>query len=149
MVSAMSLNIQPLNDEGDMSEVKFKGIVVILGGISYVLPPLSLAAMEVMEKELAAFTGGTDGASIRTVVDAVHSALKRNYPNIERQEVAEGLDLGNMGEVMEAVMDVSGLKRKSIEAEAEAGKVVSGIGENSTPTSVPAPAGESLTSGTT
>ena len=129
-----------------MSEVKFKGIPVVLAGKNYVMPPLSLAFMEEREKDLSQFSGGTDLASVKLIVDAVFSALKRNYPSIERQEVAEGLDLGNMQEMMEIVMDVSGLKRKALEAEAEAGKAESGTGENSMSTLPLAPDGESPTS---
>ena len=47
---------------------------------------------------------------------------------------------------MEIVMDVSGLKRKALEAEAEAGKAESGTGENSMSTLPLAPDGESPTS---
>lgn len=125
--------------------VKYAGIKRNLGGTDYIIPPLSLGAMEVMQERLEAFQGGTDMASIKVVVDATHAALKRNYPDITRDDVAEVVDLGNMQEVMECVMDVSGLKRKSIESEAvgEAGKPL--IGETSTPTSQLAQDGASPT----
>lgn len=91
------------------------GIEVDLGGTIYVVPPLSLASLETLEERLTSFTGGMDAASVRTVIDATHAALKRNYPHLTRDEVAEKIDLANMAEVMEAVMDVAGLKRKAID----------------------------------
>ncbi|ENT1749659.1 hypothetical protein CAA71_002200, partial [Neisseria gonorrhoeae] len=44
------------------------------------------------------------------------AALKRNYPDLTREEAADLIDIGNMNEVFAAVMDVSGLKRREQEA---------------------------------
>lgn len=97
--------------------VKVKGIAVRLGGESYVIPPLSLGALEQLQGRVAAFQGDIrDKEQVATVIDAAHAALKRNYPEITREEIADLIDVGNMAEVFEAVMDVSGLKRKAIEA---------------------------------
>lgn len=95
--------------------VKFRGITVEMDGKTMVVPPLSLGAMEQMQARLEAFEGGTDPQSIRTVIDATHEAMKRNYPEITREFIAENLDLGNMEDFMRAVMDVSGMNRKALE----------------------------------
>lgn len=92
-----------------------KGIDMELGGRVWTIPPLNLAALEGLEARLQSFTGGLDAASISLVLDAAYLALKRNYPGLARDEVAEFIDVANMEAVMEAVMDVSGLKRKSLE----------------------------------
>jgi len=106
-----------------MSEsVKIKGIPLSLGGKTYIVPPLNLGTLERLQERLANFTGGVDQESVSTVLDAAHSALLRNYPEITREQVAEMIDVANMAEVMEAVMDVSGLKRKAIEADTGAGE---------------------------
>jgi hypothetical protein len=89
-----------------------KGVWMDLGGQIYTVPPLSLGAVEALQDRLASFTGG-DLKSVGTVIDALHMALVRNYPEITREQVAEMVDLGTMQEIMEAVMDVSGLKRKA------------------------------------
>lgn len=86
-----------------------------LGGKVWTIPPLNLAALEGLEARLQSFTGGLDAASISLVLDAAYLALRRNYPDLTRDEVAEFIDVANMEAVMEAVMDVSGLKRKSFE----------------------------------
>lgn len=96
---------------------KVKGIKIELGGVERIVPPLSLGAMEQLHEPIKAFMANvSDLSNVRVVVDAAHAALKRNYPEISREEVADAIGLDNMNEVFEAIMDVSGLKRKSLEA---------------------------------
>jgi hypothetical protein len=102
--------------------VKVKGIALDLGGATFVVPPLSLGALEQLQESLSSFSGDvTDKAQVATAIDAAHAALRRNYPAMTREEVAEAIGLDNMVDVMEAVMDVSGLKRKQLEAAEGAG----------------------------
>jgi hypothetical protein len=96
--------------------VKIPGIPVPLGGKDYVMPPLALNAVKQLRPRLDAFKGTDGDEDIDTVIDAAYAALRRNYPDISRDEVGDMVDLGNMQEVMEACMDVSGLKRKQLEA---------------------------------
>lgn len=105
-----------------------KGIeYTFANGETYTIPPLSLGAIEVMQERLDAFTGDGSLGSVKTVIEATTKALRRNYPDISEEKVAnELLDLGNMMEVMQAVMDVGGLRRKAIEAEAEKGGALPG-----------------------
>lgn len=103
---------------------KVKGVQVeFADGTVLTVPPLNLAAVELLQERLVKFTGGMDKESVALVVDASLMALRRNYPDITRERLAsELIDLGNMQDVMEAVMDVSGLKRKEQErGEARAG----------------------------
>lgn len=100
-----------------MSIVKVKGIPVELGGDVLIVPPLSLGSLEQLQAGIAGFTGDVfDKAQIALVIDAALAALRRNYPDMTRERVAEFIDVANMPEVFEALMDVSGLKRKSMEA---------------------------------
>lgn len=106
------------------TQPKFKGVrQVFADGTELVVPPLNLAAVEMLQERLMGFSGGLDAQSVALVIDATLMALQRNYPLLTREQVVQDLlDLGNMAEVMEAVMDVSGLKRKQQEKElAEAG----------------------------
>jgi hypothetical protein len=99
-----------------MSMPRLKGIAIAMGDAVWTIPPLSLGAIEVLQSRISAFRGDvSDPEQIATVIDAAHSALRRNYPDITREQVAEMVDLGNMAEVFEAAMDVSGLKRKALE----------------------------------
>jgi hypothetical protein len=100
-----------------MPIVKVKGIEVDFGGTPRIVPPLSLGALEQLQEGLSTFTGDVnDPKQIALIVDCAHAALKRNYPELTRADVADGIGLENMMEVMEAVMDVSGVKRKAREA---------------------------------
>lgn len=109
--------------------VKVKGIKLDFSGRRLVVPPLSLGALEQLQERLNAFNGDiADPDQVRTVIDSAHAALRRNYPDMTRAEVADAIGLENMLEVMQAVMDVSGMKRKEIEAAALAGGSAPGEG---------------------
>lgn len=100
-----------------MSGVKVKGITLLLGGEQMVMPPIALGALEQLQDRIAVFNGDVaDVKQIGTVIDAAHAALRRNYPDITREQVGDLLDVENMGDVFAAVMDVSGMKRKALEA---------------------------------
>lgn len=104
-----------------MAVVKVKGIPYDFGGRVLVIPPLSLGAMEQLQGRLADLDERNISPEyIGTVIDAVHAALQRNYPEMKREDVADLIDLENMQEVMACTMDVAGLKRKAMEA-AQAG----------------------------
>lgn len=111
----------------DAPVVKVKGIPKEMGGRILVIPPLSLGAIEQLQERLASFTGDiSDRTQAPIVIDAAHAALKRNYPDITRDEVGDMIGLENMVDVFEAVMDISGLKRKSLEAGAASGGSTTG-----------------------
>lgn len=97
--------------------VKVKGIAIEMGGQEWIVPPISLRALEQLQERLAHFSGGIDPQSVALVADATHAALRRNYPDISRDDVLDMLDVANMLEVMQAVMDVSGLHRRELHAE--------------------------------
>lgn len=86
------------------------------GGRVYILPPLALGDLEVMQVAISAL--GEKGVpldpdSTKTIIDATFSSLVRNYPQITRAEVGALLDVGNMFDAMGAVLDTSGLQRKA------------------------------------
>ena len=93
-----------------------KGITLTLGdGKDYILPPLTLGALEDFQDRIAAMeSGGLDKDTIATTIDVALASLKRNSPEMTRDMVRERIDLEVMAEVFEAVMDVSGLRRKAL-----------------------------------
>lgn len=95
---------------------KVKGIPVTLGDRLLVIPPLNFRALQQFQARLKGYAGGVDPESISLVLDVVGAALARNYGDIEPDWLLDVLDIANMQEVMEACMDVSGLKRKEYEA---------------------------------
>jgi hypothetical protein len=99
--------------------VKVKGVSGVLGDL--VIPPLSLGALEQLQERIKAFDGDAlKVENVAVVIDAATAALKRNYSDMTREAVGELVDVGNMFEVFQACMDVSGMVRKAKEAEASA-----------------------------
>lgn len=82
---------------------------ITLSGKVYTIPPLSLGALQRFQKQLANYTGGIDPETVQLTIDVATAALKRNYPDITADQVADMIDLGNIQEVFMAVMNVSGM----------------------------------------
>jgi hypothetical protein len=93
------------------------GIPKMIGGIEHIVPPLSLGGLEFYGEAIEAFQEGKTGlAGFSVVTDVVFAALKRNYPDVTRDFVKEGIGLEDAGDFLIAVMDVSGINRKALEA---------------------------------
>ena len=94
-----------------MTVVNVPGVEFPFPGKVLVIPPLSLGDLEqLLDRINSAMAGNMDKDSIATVIDATHAALRRNYPDIERGEVAALLDLRNMRDALDAVMSASGME---------------------------------------
>jgi len=95
---------------------KIPGIELDFGGGQIrLVPPLALGDLELLQDRIQAMQAAGSAVnkeSIGTVIDATHAALKRNYPEVTREEVGELVDVGNMFEVMQALLDVAGVLRK-------------------------------------
>jgi hypothetical protein len=93
------------------------GIKITIGDAERVVPPLNLSALIEFKERLKAFKPDTfDPDTIELIADCAFRSLKRNYPETTMEWVRENVDVGNMHDVMAAVMDASGLRRKRIEA---------------------------------
>jgi len=96
--------------------VKIPGIRFEFPGKTLVIPPAALGDIEQMEERIAGYAGGIDKGSIATALDLAYVSLKRNYPDITREEIGRLIDVGNMLQVFEACMDVNGIRRKAQES---------------------------------
>jgi hypothetical protein len=92
------------------------GVELEMGGKTWIVPPLTLgqlrrlgAKVEVMSADKSML----DPEVVDAVVAVVTAALKRNYPAIDEDQVADMLDMGNAPSVFVAVLTGSGLKRGS------------------------------------
>ncbi len=82
-----------------------------------VIPAITTAELEKLQQRSKNFSGNLfDPTSLPALIDAIYSAIIRNYPGMTREAVAEGIDFGNLEKLIEAVMDVHGTKQKQIEA---------------------------------
>ncbi len=108
----------------DATTVKHKGVPMVFDGKTYVLPPITLGKLEQLQARLVKLDRNDvlGPESVRTMLDAIHVSLQRNYPELTREEVGELVDVGSMVDAFEAVMDVSGLKRKQLEDAAAQGE---------------------------
>lgn len=97
---------------------KIPGILFHFGERDLLVPPLSLGDLEELQERLAQLQlNALDIESIKTITDATTAALQRNYPELTRKDVGKLIDVGNMADVITCVMDVSGVRRKALEAE--------------------------------
>lgn len=94
------------------------GLVFDFGaGHIYTVPPLALGDVELLQDRIAGLADRpmASAESVSTVIDAAHRALSRNYL-CTREQVAALVDVGNMPDVLEAVMDIAGVKRRAAQA---------------------------------
>lgn len=87
----------------------YPGVEFDFGGDVRVIPALSLGDVIRLGPKLSAIqSGGLDIAEMApVVVELVYAALKRNYPAITTEDVANLVDLRNTKPVIDALMGVS------------------------------------------
>lgn len=83
--------------------------------IDLVVPPLNFDALEALQERLQTLTLQPSADSMKTLVDALIRALIRNYTGVPRWLITQTIDVANMADMIVALMDVSGLKRKEVE----------------------------------
>lgn len=118
-----------------MTAPRFRGKPFELGGTNYIVPPLSLGAIEEFESRIAEFERLPVIDQVRFVVDLAHRALSRNYPELKRHELAELIDMHNAFQLFAAILQESGLVR--VEGDPDPNPRASasgGTGSPSTPT---------------
>lgn len=133
-----------------MTTPTFPGVSFTLGTKSFVVPPLSLGAIEEFEERINKFDEQPTIVQIRLTVDLAHRALRRNYPDLERAELAELVDMRSAYQLFAAIMGISGLELVDPATVGKAPAPASdGTGSPSTPISPPVSAGPSSTAEST
>jgi hypothetical protein len=106
-------------------ELRFRGVPMNQAGedtgdelidVALVVPPLNLGSLRKLKARLDSFGQAAGTEDMETLCEAVLQALTRNYSGVPRWLVEQTIDVANMPELMTAVMDVSGMRRKEIEA---------------------------------
>lgn len=90
-------------------EVEFPGVEVKLGKDFYVIPPLNLLSIERFEDRFANMSSLSLVKQISLMVDIIHCAALRNYPELSREKMGELLDINNVGQIFNVVMASSGM----------------------------------------
>lgn len=134
-------------------ETRFPGLPVVLGGRQYVLPPISAKAGKAYWQRIQAMQAGTDPDPLGLVADLVVACLRRNYPEVDADEVADLVDMDNMDELSAKVFGAGAFRRwcamqqPAAEGNAQAPQpTVAGTGAPSTHPSPPPPDGDGPTS---
>ncbi len=95
-----------------------RGNEIKIAGQKWVFAPAPLGAIERFQDQL-----NSPSVPAAVIIDLSHICLKRNYPDITREYVADELiDIGNMQEVLDLVVNVSGLDHKGDKEAADSGE---------------------------
>jgi hypothetical protein len=96
------------------------GVVIQMGGHDWQVPPLTLGNLKQLWPKIQKMKMTTDTSALMDqfddVIELIEVALKRNYPDVTRDELLDLLDMGNLQAVITAVMQGSGLKPGEAEA---------------------------------
>lgn len=135
----------------------FDGQAITLAGVAYTMPAINAATAKRYWARIEAMKAGVEPDPLGLVADLVHACLRRNYPEIDAEHVAECVDLDNMDALSSACFGAGAFRRWSAMQlalqQAEAGNPIApqpmataGTGALSTQPSPPPPAGGSPTS---
>jgi hypothetical protein len=91
--------------------LKIRGTWIDLSGKRYLLPPMTLGTMRFHGEAIERARKGDlpELEHMDIIVDIIWRTLKRNYPDITVDEVAEGLDVANALEIFLVAQKTSGL----------------------------------------
>lgn len=102
--------------------------------VDLIVPPLNFSQLQEMKSHINMLNANPDLLSFAALVEILRAALSRNYRGVPRWLIEQTIDVGNMADLVQAVMDVSGMKRKEIE-EAKKAMAANSAGTTSTATS--------------
>lgn len=92
------------------------GKAINLGGTEYIVPPLSLGHVRRLQKDIERINQldarSLDDDAVDTMLKIILTGVSRNYPEMTKEQLEDLIDLGNMREVTQAVLGVSGLKKE-------------------------------------
>lgn len=124
------VNIVPYDTFDDGIEFKFRGIEPDENGepvegaqminIKLIVPPLNLQNLKRVQKfvslsmkQMKENALGPEG--LISMAEILAPALSQNYRGVPRWLVEQSIKVDNLDQIFQAVMDLSGLKRKEIE----------------------------------
>ena len=98
---------------------RFRGTPVEIGGTRYIVPALSVGAMERWWDLITGEIMNQPEASsdprffLRKVAEFCYEALKRNYPELTLEQVKELVDFDNAAEIIDGICRASKLIKKN------------------------------------
>jgi len=109
-----------------------EGVEINIAGRDYIVPALNFKSIRKLKAEIAlisdveaAKADGFGSDRMEAICKVAHAAFARNYPNLTLEELQDMVDLNNSGEIINAVMGISGLTRVKGEGDSESGEAKS------------------------
>ena len=87
---------------------KFEGITVNLGGQDYVIPGLNLKMVKRLTTSLKLLSDGDPTEQLNLMVEIIHGAMVRNYPDLTPAFLEDVLDSNTVPVVFQAILKQSG-----------------------------------------
>lgn len=101
--------------------VPFAGSVVTLQNMAVIMPPLNFAALRTSQglKKMNAIKAALEAVKtnngfesiteevLEDVIDLTYKAVHRNYPDVSKDEIAEGLTVDALAEVMGSLLTIN------------------------------------------
>jgi hypothetical protein len=104
---------------GVAPSVRYGGFLLPMGESRYVVPAMNVGTIEAYADRIQALQDGQDALPMLLVADLLHRSLVRNYPELQRELVADHVDADNWPELFAMLMGQSGFKQwAQINAEA-------------------------------
>ena len=101
----------------DVMAVPFEGKPVEIGGRNFVVPPLTIGQLKRLRPKIEAMASAKPDASamdqVDDIIDIIHAAIGRNYPDLTVDELADMIPLPDVQRIVEEVMSASGLEKTS------------------------------------
>ncbi|MFI5230065.1 MAG: hypothetical protein ACHQWU_13410 [Gemmatimonadales bacterium] len=99
------------------SPPRFKGQAIEVDGVTYIVPPLALGAVQDLLPRIEAIGAppsssvGLTKEQVDTMLDVILAAMRRNYPELTRATLEEIVDLGNVKPLFRMVLGLSGFEQ--------------------------------------
>lgn len=98
-----------------------EGVAIKIGAKEFVVPALSFKQLRQLMpkiKGMAVVGAEMTDQQMGEVVEVVHAAVSRNYPELNKEYLDENIDMNNVRQIIAAIMGQSGLVKTSGEATA-------------------------------
>lgn len=88
------------------------GVNLRIGRRDYIVPPLNLRGVK-RAQALMSLLEGDGPDSVDAALEVIQLAVNRNYPEVTREQLEEDIDLGNLANLVQAVLAVAGFRPKA------------------------------------
>lgn len=97
-----------------------EGTKMNLGGREFIVPPLNIRGLRLLGPKFDSITKACMGAGVSALLsvevlddmmEVIHTAIVRNYPNVTKDELEDLVDLDTLPKLFQAVAAQSGMQQ--------------------------------------